>query len=418
MAKDKVRYRILYTHQEIQESGLYQRAAQGAQVFWATPRKNCRIPVVWVRRGPGSELAVGRDRVAAGFSANLEDHLADAPLVLLHCHGNAADIGIMMGPYFELAHVLGVDVVGVEYTGYGASGGEVHTSHMTGDVEAAYELLLSKGIPPSRIVVYGQSIGSAPAVHLASRRPLGGVVLHSPLASALRVIDPRPNGCCRPSTVICCFDVFRNDRRIQSVDCPVYIMHGERDEVVPFHNACMLYRKCKASSRWPGYFAPRAGHNDLVECNTRMYFERLSGFLCHVARRATGAGGLGAHFSGSPGAFPGVASGGACASNAGLPRSAEKPKQVEMAHVCASEPVREMAVVAGQPRAVDGQDPPEVAEAVPMDGSLGPGASFATKEPKVGPDGSFYERVRRGDAHGTASQGAVVIGRSRNGYPQ
>merc|ERR1719219_1379368 len=45
------------------------------------------------------------------------------PFVLIHCHGNATDVGLMMSAYWELSKQLGVDVVGVEYSGYGQASG-------------------------------------------------------------------------------------------------------------------------------------------------------------------------------------------------------------------------------------------------------------------------------------------------------
>lgn len=231
----------------MEKNELYDAASKSAEVHWVTPRKACHVPVVWVR--------FGEDR----------ERPKQNPMVVLYCHGNATDIGIMMGPFFELSRILGVDVVGLEYTGYGAAGGELAASHVFGDAEAAYRYIVSQGIAPSRIVAYGQSIGSAPAVYLASKYPLGGVILHAPLASALQVIDPRPNSCCQPSCLICCLDIYRNDWRIGSADCPVFIMHGEMDDVVPFHCAQKLYSRCKPSARWPPYFLPKAGHNDIVE---------------------------------------------------------------------------------------------------------------------------------------------------------
>jgi len=209
----------------------------------------------------------------------------EAPTVLLHCHGNATDIGIMMGHYFEIANRLDVEVVGVEYTGYGAAGGALHTSNIAGDIEAAYDMVISRGVHPSRIVAYGQSIGSVAAVSLASRRQVGGVVLHAPLASGLRVVDPRPNSCCRPSCALCCFDNFRNDRRIPHVRCPVFIMHGRCDDVIAFPNAELLHRRCKGNAKWPPYYAASAGHHDLVEIDEEAYFEHLSGFLAAVGRQ-------------------------------------------------------------------------------------------------------------------------------------
>merc|ERR1712039_606665 len=91
--------------------------------------------------------------------------------------------------------------------------------------------------------------------------------------------------CCRPSCVICCFDVFKNDSKIPQVECPVFIIHGECDEIVPFHNAQRLHKRTRASARWPAYFVPEAGHNDILELDARTYYERLGAFVANIRER-------------------------------------------------------------------------------------------------------------------------------------
>merc|ERR1712007_164612 len=130
--------------------------------------------------------------------------------------------------YWELVKETGVDVVGVEYSGYGAAQGKPSASNTIADLEAAYDLVVSLGVSPARIVVYGQSVGSGPVSSLASKKKVGGVVLHSPLLSGIKVVDPAPEACCRPSCVYTCFDFYHNDRRVKTLlDCPVLVMHGQ-----------------------------------------------------------------------------------------------------------------------------------------------------------------------------------------------
>lgn len=265
------RHLLSYTDEQMGKHELYSNASRSAEVHWVTPRKGCHVPVVWVHREPDG------------------DTQGHAPLVLLYCHGNATDIGIMMGPFFEMSRILQVDVVGLEYAGYGTADGELNTGNVFGDIEAAYVHITNSGVPPSRIVAYGQSIGSAPSVYLASRYPVGGLILHSPLSSALQVIDPKPNGCCQPSCLLCCLDIFRNDWRISSVTCPTFIMHGEMDGVVPIHSAKKLHSRCKPSARRTPYFPQKAGHNDIVESDPHKYYELVMNFLAEVRERATGA---------------------------------------------------------------------------------------------------------------------------------
>jgi len=201
------------------------------------------------------------------------------PFVLIHCHGNATDVGLMMSAYWELSKQLGVDVVGVEYSGYGQASGSPSPAGAILDVEAVYDYVVQSGVAPQRIVAYGQSVGCGPTVALACRRTLGGVVLHSPMLSGIKVIDPAPDSCCRPSCMYACFDFFRNEEAMACVECPVFVIHGKEDNIVPFHHGLRLFEASPQAHRWPGYFPEHAGHNDIVELDAGTYFSKLRAFV-------------------------------------------------------------------------------------------------------------------------------------------
>lgn len=267
-----------YLMEGLEAAELYRKASEASEMHWLTTRTGNYVPMVWLRR----------EKIVTEREVRDESIDPSPPLVLLHCHGNATDIGMMMGPYYELAKVLGIEVCGVEYAGYGAASGRASSGNTYADVEAAYDYLVSKGIEPKRIVAYGQSVGSGPATALASKKPLGGVVLHSPLLSGIKVVDPKPDVCCRPSCVWSCFDFYPNDRRVRHLLCPLFVMHGQRDDIIPFYHGYRLHKACPKQYRWPPYFPPRAGHNDLVETDLRTYFGEVSSFLQDVRHIAEG----------------------------------------------------------------------------------------------------------------------------------
>lgn len=258
--------RMVYVMNELLQSDLHLKALADTEVSFVTTRHNSVVPVAWVRS-----------------QRTVDPH----PLVLLHCHGNATDIGRMMGSYLELATKLGCDVVGVEYSGYGAATGSPGVANTFADLDAAYDFVSSCGVSPERIVAYGQSVGSGPVSGLASK-PLGGLILHSALLSGIKVIDPYPDSCCRPSCVYKCLDFYPNYRHLRHAMCPVFVMHGQRDDVVPFYHGLRLHQACPKKQRWPPYFPHGAGHNDLVESDVRGYFGEVSNFLLEVKRRGNG----------------------------------------------------------------------------------------------------------------------------------
>ncbi len=103
-------------------------------------------------------------------------------------HGNAVDIGQMSSFFYTLGSRLGCNILAYDYSGYGASTGRATEKNLYADIEAAWNALISKyGTSPSSIILYGQSIGTAPTVDLAARHQCAGVVVHSALMSGMRL---------------------------------------------------------------------------------------------------------------------------------------------------------------------------------------------------------------------------------------
>jgi pimeloyl-ACP methyl ester carboxylesterase len=177
-----------------------------------------------VSRAEVVELPVGvgraRHTIVATFVPAPRGRDAVRP-VILHCHGNAVDLGNMMPMYDLLAKVLHVNVMAFDYSGYGQSGGQTGVSACLQDISAVYGCLLHRyGRRPEEIVLYGQSVGSGPASWLAARTPgLGGILLHSPFLSGMRVLNPSLKAW--PSWA----DIFPNIKHLPKVASRTLIIH-------------------------------------------------------------------------------------------------------------------------------------------------------------------------------------------------
>src|SRR5207302_7751254 len=166
-------------------------------------------------------------RIAAFYIANPE-----ARYTLVYSHGNAEDLGVVR-PILPVLRQLGFAVLAYDYRGYGTSEGSSSERHVYGDIEAAYQhVVRDRGVPPDRIIAYGRSVGAGAAVDLASRRPLAGLIVESGFVTAFRVMTRLP---------LLPFDKFRNADKIARVSCPVLVMHGMQDEVVPFAHGRRLF---------------------------------------------------------------------------------------------------------------------------------------------------------------------------------
>ncbi|CAH8849047.1 unnamed protein product [Trichobilharzia szidati] len=181
---------------------------------------------------------------------------SSSKLTFLLSHGNAVDLGLMLHFMYELGSKLNVNIMCYDYSGYGVSTGKPLEKNLYADAECALNVLRTKySVPLNQIVLYGQSIGTVPTIHLATLHRVAAVVLHSPLMSGLRVAFPRlkRNYCC---------DVFSNLARTPKIISPTLVIHGTRDEVV---NVTHGYRICSALAGHlllDPLFIDGAGHND------------------------------------------------------------------------------------------------------------------------------------------------------------
>ncbi|KAJ0245447.1 Uncharacterized protein HA466_0179210 [Hirschfeldia incana] len=162
-----------------------------------------------------------------------------ASLTLLYSHGNAADLGQMFELFSELSLHLRVNLIGYDYSGYGRSSGKPSEQNTYYDIEAVYRCLEEQyGVKEQDVILYGQSVGSGPTLELASRLPnLRAVVLHSAIASGLRVMYPVKR--------TYWFDIYKNVDKISSVKCPVLVIHGTSDDVVNWSHGKQLFDLCK-----------------------------------------------------------------------------------------------------------------------------------------------------------------------------
>ncbi len=200
---------------------------------------------------------------------------AEARYTILYSHGNAEDIGHLT-PVFQLLHDLGFGVIAYDYRGYGQStGGKATVRTAVEDAEAVYRFAVdSLRIRPERLIVYGRSVGSGPTLELATRQPVGGVVLESAFTSAYRVLTRVP---------LLPFDRFPNSRRIPGVSAPVLVIHGTDDRVISLAHGMKLFALAPEPKQ--AYWVEGAGHNDLLYVAGENYGAALRRFAALLDER-------------------------------------------------------------------------------------------------------------------------------------
>jgi len=191
----------------------------------------------------------------------------DAEYTILYCHGNAEDIGLLKD-IFKLFVKNGFSVFAFDYSGYGTSDGQAAEKKIYQEAEACYDYLLEqKKIPPEKIIVFGRSLGGAAALHLASRKQIAGLILESSFVSAFRVVT------CIP---LFPFDKFRNLEKLKVVHCPILVIHGKKDRIVPLWHGRKLF--AIANEPKMSLWVEGAGHNDLFWLAQDQYWDVLEDF--------------------------------------------------------------------------------------------------------------------------------------------
>ena len=193
---------------------------------------------------------------------------------IVYSHGNATDVGAMAGLQCLIAKNIKCHVLVYDYSGYGESGGMPMEKNTYRDVKMVYEWVVANVTQhESNVILYGQSVGSGPSCYLASRREhVGGLVLHSPFTSGMRVLTP--------SRALACLDIFPNIDRIKKVKCPVFIIHGKKDNEVGFEHGVALQAAVPEDCQTDPWWVPEKGHNDIVDGPMIVeYIQRLNRFV-------------------------------------------------------------------------------------------------------------------------------------------
>lgn len=179
---------------------------------------------------------------------------ADAPTAV-YFHGNAEAAASNVPLAAALAE-RGVDVFLAEYRGYAGLSGRPTEAGLYADGEAAVEAVRARGVAPERLVLVGRSLGTGVAVELALRRPPRLLVLVSPYTS---IVD-MGRSLVGPLAPLLVADRFDSLGKIGRVAAPVVVLHGTRDEVVPF---AMGRRIAEAAKDGKLVEIPNATHNDV-----------------------------------------------------------------------------------------------------------------------------------------------------------
>ena len=204
---------------------------------------------------------------------------------VLYLHGNAENISTQFANVAWLP-ARGFNVLALDYRGYGGSEGTPSFAGVQLDIDAAMRALLARhDVDPDRIIVFGQSLGAALAVHYVAqsqyRESIRAVVLDSPFSDYRGIVREKLAGffLTWPFQWIARMTVENDYSPTASIEAiapiPVLFIHGDDDLVVPPHHSQRLYERAREPKEL--WALPDTGHIQAVR--SREVRERLAHFL-------------------------------------------------------------------------------------------------------------------------------------------
>lgn len=195
--------------------------------------------------------------------------------VLLFFHGNAGNISHRLES-IQIFNRLGLDVLILDYRGYGRSDGKPSETGTYLDAAAAWRYLTEeRGHSPSEIVIFGRSMGAAIAARLASTSTPGpaALIVESPFTSTPDIAQEAYPFL--PARWLTRFSYATRDY-VTDVACPVLVIHSEDDEIIPVKHGREVF---KAAPEPKQFLALRGGHNTGFLESLTPYTRGIDAFL-------------------------------------------------------------------------------------------------------------------------------------------
>jgi len=234
---------------------------------------------------------------------------------ILFFHGNAGNIGLRLPNANQMYHHLKANIVLVEYRGYGDSDdAKITEKGLQMDAEAAWEFFRSHSqIDPTRIFVFGRSLGGAVAFHLvryverlvdaslssssssssalvssSSLHPLMGIMVENTFLSIGHMVNALMPFIAPLKFLILRMD-WNNEKHAHDIVTPVLFLAGDQDELVPHHHMQRLHQLSSIKSQFAKMHIIRGGtHNDSWVKGGMDYFLQMREFMSQIMRRQEG----------------------------------------------------------------------------------------------------------------------------------
>jgi len=206
----------------------------------------------------------------------------DEPLVLFF-HGNAGNLSDNL-EYLNLLHGCGFPIFIFDYRGYGNSKGEpLREDDLYQDARGALSYLKGQGWRHERMIFFGQSLGSAVALQMALEAAPAGLIMESSFTSLKEIV--------KHFSPLAYYAVgwwgirlpFDNLAKIERIEVPLLLIHGEMDTVVPVEMTRRLFSRAAAPKML--HIISGGGHCDAFARDSSAYLAAWSSYLLSISER-------------------------------------------------------------------------------------------------------------------------------------
>jgi uncharacterized protein len=196
----------------------------------------------------------------------------DSKILLIYFHGNSGNISNRLGQLLTLKN-MGINVLGVSYRGYGLSEGEPSEAGLYIDGKTALNYAQHLGFKLENIIIFGRSIGTTVAINTCQNRKIRSLILVTPLISAKMLGKAKGLG----SSASVAGSAFNNIGKTSNIICPVLVIHGTKDNVIPYVHGKEIFKALKTQKQFISING--ANHNNLSTLYGTSYWPAIKSFI-------------------------------------------------------------------------------------------------------------------------------------------
>ena len=184
---------------------------------------------------------------------------------ILFLHGNA---GNLFNRSYKLNRLneLNLNVLIISWRSFSGNSGKPNETNLYGDAKKAVKWLNERGVETKNIILYGESLGTGVAVEIGQTNKFNSIILESPNTSmikAAKIYYPY-----LPVKFLL-KDKYDSEKKIKNIKTPILIMHGKKDNIVPFHMGKKLFE----TANEPKKFLQIEEDDHMLSFNDNLLFE-------------------------------------------------------------------------------------------------------------------------------------------------